>query len=112
VVADEGLLAEIAGLVEWPVVLMGAIEARFLALPPEVLQVAMKVHQKFLSVRNPATGRIEGYVVVANRETADGGATILGQRAGAGGTAVGCGVLLGERPRGAARRDGGRSSTR
>jgi glycyl-tRNA synthetase beta chain len=77
VVADEGLVAEIAGLVEWPVVLMGAIEARFLALPPEVLQVAMKVHQKFLSVRNPATGRIEGYVVVANRETADAGATIL-----------------------------------
>jgi glycyl-tRNA synthetase beta chain len=77
VVRDDALLAEIAGLVEWPVVLMGAIEERFLELPPEVLQVAMKVHQKFLSVRNPETGRIEGYVVVANRETADGGATIL-----------------------------------
>jgi glycyl-tRNA synthetase beta chain len=76
VVRDDGLLAEIAGLVEWPVVLMGRIEERFLALPPEVLQVAMKVHQKFLSVRAPS-GRIEGYVVVANRETADGGATVL-----------------------------------
>jgi glycyl-tRNA synthetase beta chain len=77
VVEDRGLLAEIAGLVEWPAVLLGAIEPRFLDLPPEVLQVAMKVHQKFLSVRNPATGRIEGYVVVANRATADDGATIL-----------------------------------
>jgi len=76
-VPDPGLLAEIAGLVEWPVVLLGAIEARFLALPPEVLQTSMREHQKFLSVRDPASGRIEGYVVVANRETADGGATIL-----------------------------------
>ncbi len=76
VVRDEGLLAEVAGLVEWPVVLKGRIEERFLTLPPEVLQVAMKVHQKFLSVR-AASGRIEGYVVVANRETADGGATVL-----------------------------------
>jgi glycyl-tRNA synthetase beta chain len=76
VVPDEGLLAEIAGLVEWPVVMLGRIDARFLDLPPEVLQVAMKVHQKFLSLRD-ASGRIVGYVVVAGRETADGGATIL-----------------------------------
>ncbi len=77
VVDDPALLAEIAGLVEWPVVLMGRIEPRFLDLPPEVLRVSMKTHQKFLSVRNPATGRIEAYIVVANRETADAGATIL-----------------------------------
>ena len=77
IVEDPRLLAEIAGLVEWPVVLMGAIEARFLDLPPEVLQTSMREHQKFLSARNPATGRIEAYVVVANRETADGGAAIL-----------------------------------
>jgi glycyl-tRNA synthetase beta chain len=77
VVPDERLVAEIAGLVEWPVVLMGRIEERFLDLPPEVLQTSMREHQKFLSLRNPATGRIEGYVVVANRETADHGATIL-----------------------------------
>ena len=51
VVEDQGLLAEVAGLVEWPVVLMGEIEARFLALPPEVLQTSMKEHQKFFSVR-------------------------------------------------------------
>ena len=77
VVPDAGLLAEVAGLVEWPVVLMGAIGADFLGLPPEVLQTSMKEHQKFFSVRNPATGRIENFVTVANRETADHGATIL-----------------------------------
>jgi glycyl-tRNA synthetase beta chain len=76
-VPDAGLLAEVAGLVEWPVVLMGAIGEAFLGLPPEVLQTSMREHQKFFSVKNPATGRIEGFVTVANRETADHGATIL-----------------------------------
>ncbi|MFB2531065.1 glycine--tRNA ligase subunit beta [Paracoccus sp. p3-h83] len=77
VVPDAGLLAEVAGLVEWPVVLMGRIDDAFLGLPPEVLQTSMKEHQKFFSVRNPKSGRIEGFVTVANRETADNGATIL-----------------------------------
>lgn len=77
IVEDKGLLAEVAGLVEWPVVLMGPIGEKFLGLPPEVLQTSMKEHQKFFSVRNPATGRIEKFVTVANRETADAGATIL-----------------------------------
>jgi glycyl-tRNA synthetase beta chain len=77
VVEDRGLLAEVAGLVEWPVVLMGEIGADFLDLPPEVLQTSMKEHQKFFSVRNPKTGRIERFITVANRETADDGATIL-----------------------------------
>ncbi|KUJ85662.1 glycine--tRNA ligase subunit beta [Ruegeria marisrubri] len=77
VVEDKGLLAEVAGLVEWPVVLMGEIGAEFLDLPPEVLQTSMKEHQKFFSVRNPKSGRIERFITVANRETADHGATIL-----------------------------------
>ncbi|MEL6619098.1 MAG: glycine--tRNA ligase subunit beta [Pseudomonadota bacterium] len=77
VVEDQGLLAEVAGLVEWPVVLMGRIGDDFLDLPPEVLQTSMKEHQKFFSVRNPKTARIEHFVTVANRETADQGATIL-----------------------------------
>ncbi|OIP84457.1 MAG: glycine--tRNA ligase subunit beta [Rhodobacterales bacterium CG2_30_65_12] len=76
-VDDAGLLAEVAGLVEWPVVLLGDIADAFIGLPPEVLQTSMKEHQKFFSVRNPATGRIEKFVTVANRETADDGATIL-----------------------------------
>lgn len=77
VVEDAALLAEVAGLVEWPVVLMGPIAADFLELPPEVLQTSMREHQKFFSVRNPATGRIEQFITVANRTTADNGATIL-----------------------------------
>ena len=77
VVKDVGLLAEVAGLVEWPVVLMGEIGEEFLALPAEVLQTSMREHQKFFSVRNTKTGRIERFITVANRTTADSGATIL-----------------------------------
>ena len=77
VVEDTGLLAEVAGLVEYPVVLMGQIADDFLGLPPEVLQTSMKEHQKFFSVRNPKTGQIERFITVANRTTADNGATIL-----------------------------------
>lgn len=77
VVQDKGLLSEVAGLVEWPVVLMGDIAEDFLGLPPEVLQTSMKEHQKFFSVRNPKTDRIEKFITVANRETSDHGATIL-----------------------------------
>ncbi len=76
-VEDAGLLAEVAGLVEWPVVLMGDIAEDFLNLPPEVLITSMKEHQKFFSVKNPKTGRIEKFVTVANRTTVDNGATIL-----------------------------------
>ncbi len=77
VVEDANLLVEVAGLVEWPVVLMGRIGDAFLDLPPEVLQTSMKEHQKFFSVQNPKTGCIERFITVANRETADNGATIL-----------------------------------
>ena len=77
VVEDAGLLAEVAGLVEYPVVLMGPIADDFLDLPPEVLQTSMREHQKFFSVKNPKTGRIEKFITVANRTTADDGATIL-----------------------------------
>jgi len=77
VVEDAGLLAEVAGLVEYPVVLMGTIADAFLDLPPEVLQTSMREHQKFFSVRNTKTGRIEKFITVANRTTSDHGATIL-----------------------------------
>ena len=76
-VEDRGLLSEVAGLVEWPVVLMGKIDAQFLSLPAEVLQTSMREHQKFFSLRNPKTAQIEGFITVANRTTADQGATIL-----------------------------------
>lgn len=77
VVEDRALLAEVAGLVEWPVVLMGDIGAAFLDLPAEVLQTSMREHQKFFSVRNAKSGKIERFITVANRDTADQGATIL-----------------------------------
>lgn len=76
-VEDRGLLAEVAGLVEWPVVLMGQIGDDFLDLPPEVLITSMKEHQKFFSARDPKTGKIVRFVTVANVETVDEGATIL-----------------------------------
>ena len=57
--------------------LLGRIEPRFLDLPPEVLQTSMRENQKFFSLRDPASGRITAYLLVANRETADDGATIL-----------------------------------
>lgn len=76
-VADSALLTEVAGLVEWPVPLMGKIGAAFLDLPAEVLQTSMREHQKFFATRNPANGRIEGFITVANTEPADHGAVIL-----------------------------------
>lgn len=77
VVEDKGLLAEVSGLVEFPVVLMGEIDQMFLDLPPEVLQTSMREHQKFFSVKNPKSGRIEKFITVANRATKDGGKAIL-----------------------------------
>ena len=77
VVEDRGLLTEVAGLVEWPVVLLGQIDPTFYDLPAEVLQTSMKEHQKFFSVRNAKTGQIERFVTVANTVTSDDGATIL-----------------------------------
>jgi len=76
-VEDPALLREVAGLVEWPVVLMGEIGSEFLSLPPEVLQTSMREHQKFFSVRDLKSGKIVRFVTVANTETSDQGATIL-----------------------------------
>lgn len=76
-VEDQGLLAEVAGLVEWPVPLMGDIAKEFADLPWEVLKSSMREHQKFFSLKNPTTGQIEKFITVANRETRDNGAAIL-----------------------------------
>jgi glycyl-tRNA synthetase beta chain len=74
---DKGLLAEVSGLAEWPVVMMGAFDAKFLALPDEVLTASMRGHQKYFSVRDPKTGRLANrFVFVANIEPADGGAAM------------------------------------
>jgi glycyl-tRNA synthetase beta chain len=77
-VEDEGLLAEVAGLVEWPVVLMGSFEEAFLAIPDEVIRATIRANQKCFVVRNPATGRLANrFVLTANLEASDGGATIV-----------------------------------
>ncbi|NDA29877.1 MAG: glycine--tRNA ligase subunit beta, partial [Alphaproteobacteria bacterium] len=74
---DLSLLNEVVGLIEWPVVLLGKLEDEFLALPAEVLQTSMREHQKFFSIRNPKDNKVVQFATVANRETADGGSTIL-----------------------------------
>ena len=74
---DPGLLDEVVGLIEWPVVLIGKIEDRFLSLPPVVLQTAMKEHQKFFSIQNPKNNKVVKFATVANRETSDQGLTII-----------------------------------
>jgi len=76
-VEDTSLLKEVTGLVEYPVVLMGEISKEFFDLPAEVLMTSMKEHQKFFSVKNPKTNRIEKFITVANRTTADNGKTII-----------------------------------
>ncbi|MFP6688822.1 MAG: glycine--tRNA ligase subunit beta [Alphaproteobacteria bacterium] len=73
---DDGLVAENAGLVEWPVPLLGRIDAEFMDVPGEVLSSAMRKHQKYFSLEDK-DGRLAPYfVMVANIETADGGAAI------------------------------------
>jgi glycyl-tRNA synthetase beta chain len=77
-IEDEGLLHEVAGLVEWPVVLMGAFDEAFLAVPDEVIRATIRANQKCFVLRDPATGRLANrFVLVANVEARDGGATIV-----------------------------------
>ncbi len=72
-VEDEALVAENAGLVEWPEVRIGAFDEAYLDLPPEVLVSAMRDHQRYFSVRDPATGRLANrFVFVANTTAGDG----------------------------------------
>lgn len=73
-VDDDGLLDEVAGLAEWPTPILGDMDPQFLALPPEVVRLSMKVHQKYFAVRDPAQdGLAPHFVVVANVEASDGG---------------------------------------
>ncbi len=76
-VPDEGLLEEVTGLAEWPVPVLGAMDPAFLDLPPEVVRLSMRTHQKYFAVRDPKTGKLApNFVTVANIEAADGGAKI------------------------------------
>ena len=76
-VEDAGLLHEVAGLAEWPVPLLGKMDADFLDLPPEVITLTMKTHQKYFAVRKPGEdGLAAHFVVVANQAAPDGGKAI------------------------------------
>lgn len=76
-VEDKGLLEEVTGLAEWPVVLLGKMDPAFLDLPEEVIQLSMRTHQKYFAVRDPKTGKLApNFVVVANIEAKDGGKKI------------------------------------
>ena len=77
-ISDDGLLSEVSGLVEWPVVLIGRIEDDFMTVPPEILQTSMRTHQKYFAVRDLFTGQMAPrFAVVANMKADDGGRQIV-----------------------------------
>ena len=77
-VEDEGLLEEVAGLVEWPVVLTGSFDEAFLSIPDECIRLTIRANQKCFVLRNPATGRLANrFVLTSNLIAADGGKTII-----------------------------------
>ncbi|MFS8036900.1 glycine--tRNA ligase subunit beta [Xanthobacter sp. AM11] len=77
-VEDEGLLDEVAGLVEWPVVLMGSFEARFLDIPDEVIRATIRANQKCFVLKDPDTGRLANrFLLISNLVASDGGAAIV-----------------------------------
>lgn len=76
-VEDDGLLDEVAGLVEWPVVLMGEFDPDFLVLPDDVVQLTIRTNQKCFVCRDSATGNLTNrFILVSNIEANDGGAEI------------------------------------
>jgi glycyl-tRNA synthetase beta chain len=78
IVADDGLLAEVAGLVEWPVVLMGSFDAGFLHIPEEVIRATIRNNQKCFVLRDAAHAKlVNKFILVSNMEAADGGKAIV-----------------------------------
>jgi glycyl-tRNA synthetase beta chain len=75
--ADEGLLDEVTGLVEWPVVLMGKIDQQFMSVPPEVLTTSMRTHQKYFALLDKQGNLAPRFLLVSNMETKDKGAQIV-----------------------------------
>jgi glycyl-tRNA synthetase beta chain len=77
-VEDEALIAENAGLTEWPLVMIGTFDDAFLEVPAECLTTSMKNHQKCFSLRDPATGRLANrFLLVSNLTPDDGGVEIV-----------------------------------
>jgi len=76
-IADAALVAENAGLTEWPVALLGRFDERFLEVPPEVLQTTLRANQKYLSLTRRDGTLAPRFVAVANLEAADGGRQVI-----------------------------------
>jgi glycyl-tRNA synthetase beta chain len=77
-VEDQALLDEVAGLVEWPVALMGSYDQAFLAIPPEVIRTTIRNNQKCFVLRDPSSARlVNKFILVANTEAEDGGKAIV-----------------------------------
>jgi len=78
-VEDDGLLEEVAGLVEWPVVLMGSFEERFLDIPPEVIRATIRANQKCFVLRKAGETKLANkFLLTSNMVASDDGATIIG----------------------------------
>ncbi len=77
VVPDEALITEVAGLVEWPVPLLGRIDDAFMDLPPEVMRTTMRVNQRYFALRKPNGTAAPRFALVANIAAPDGGAAII-----------------------------------
>jgi len=78
-IPDEGLLAEVCGLAEWPTVYIGTIQDEFMDVPAEILQTSMRTHQKYFSLRDPKTQRMANrFALVANMVAQDGGKEVVG----------------------------------
>ncbi len=77
-VADDGLLNEVTGLVEWPVVLIGSFDQTFLQIPEEVIRATIRNNQKCFVLRDTAHARlVDKFLLVANLEAEDGGKAIV-----------------------------------
>ncbi|HEX3349985.1 MAG TPA: glycine--tRNA ligase subunit beta [Acetobacteraceae bacterium] len=77
VVDDPGLLDELTGLVEWPKAFIGRIDDAFMDLPPEVMQVSMRINQRYFALRTHSGDAAPNFIFVANIEPADGGRTSI-----------------------------------
>ena len=110
-VEDEGLLEEVAGLVEWPVVLMGSFDESFLAIPPEVIRATIRANQKCFVLRDPRAGNARQPFHPRLQHGRVGWRPVdrPRQRARGPGAAFGRQVLLGDGPEGRGSRTGSRS---
>ncbi|WP_413715166.1 glycine--tRNA ligase subunit beta [Sphingobium sp. B8D3A] len=76
-IPDAGLVAENAGLTEWPVPLLGRFDAAFLEVPPEVIQLTLRINQKYFVLRDSAGKLANAFICTANIEASDGGTAIV-----------------------------------